>query len=183
MAEGRTDRGMADLDLTALPPPRSPPAPADVDLEALPPPRPSEAVGTDRTAARPRRPVRVRSTRRVPVARIVARDRRRRRQARALGAAGFVLAAVLPALLFHRVILDIAREFRLDARYFLEWAPWVLLVLGLAFLLPVAYSAGLDPDSRHFPRFRRAYAGWGITLYLLGVALATQVAQLYALHH
>jgi hypothetical protein len=56
-------------------------------------------------------------------------------------------------------------------------------VLGLAFLLPVAYSSGMDPDSRRFPRFRRAYAGWGITLYLLGIALATQVAQLYDLHH
>jgi hypothetical protein len=86
-------------------------------------------------------------------------------------------------VLFHRVILDIAHEFRLDATYFVEWAPWVLLVLGLAFLLPVAYSSGLDPDSRWFPRFRRAYAGWGITFYLLGIALATQVAQLYALHH
>jgi hypothetical protein len=171
MAEDATDRGRAELDLAALPPPPSPPVSADVDLDALPPP------------ALPRRPARARPARRAPVARIVARDLRRRRQARALGAGGFVLAAVLPAVLFHRVILDIAHEFRFDARYFLEWAPWVLLVLGLAFLLPVAYSSGLDPDSRWFPRFRRAYAGWGITFYLLGIALATQVAQLYALHH
>jgi hypothetical protein len=168
MAEGATDPGRVELDLAALPPPPSPATPAGVDLDALPPPR---------------APARVRPRRRVPVARIVARDRRRRRQARALGAAGFVAAAATPAVLFHRVILDIAHEFRLDARYFLEWAPWVLLVLGLAFLLPVSYSAGLDPDSRYFPRFRRVYAGWGITLYLLGIALATQVAQLYALHH
>jgi hypothetical protein len=153
MAAGGTDRTMAQLDLSALPPPS------------------------------PRRRTHVRPARRDPVARIVARDRRRRRQARMLGAAGFVLAAALPAVLFHRVILDIAHEFRLDATYFVEWAPWVLLVLGLAFLLPVAYSSGLDPDSRYFPRFRRAYAGWGITLYLLGIALATQVAQLYALNH
>jgi hypothetical protein len=171
MAEDATDRGRAELDLAALPPPASPAVSADVDLDALPPP------------ALPRRPARVRPARRAPVARIVARDLRRRRQARALGAGGFVLAAVLPAVLFHRVILDIAHEFRLDARYFLEWAPWVLLVLGLAFLLPVAFSSGLDPDSRWFPRFRRVYAGWGITFYLLGIALATQVAQLYALHH
>jgi len=171
MAEDATDRGRAELDLAALPPPPSPAVSADVDLDALPPP------------ALPRRPARGRPARRAPVARIVARDRRRRRQARALGAGGFVLAAVLPAVLFHRVILDIAHEFRFDARYFVEWAPWVLLVLGLAFLLPVAYSSGLDPDSRWFPPFRRAYAGWGITFYLLGIALATQVAQLYALHH
>jgi hypothetical protein len=171
MAEGATDRGRAGLDLAALPPPPSPAVSAEVDLDALPPP------------ALPRRPARVRPARRAPVARIVARDQRRRRQARALGAGGFVVAAALPGVLFHRVILDIAHEARLDARYFLEWAPWVLLALGLAFLLPVAYSSGLDPDSRWFPRFRRAYAGWGITLYLLGIALATQVAQLYALRH
>jgi hypothetical protein len=171
MAEDGTDRARAELDLAALPPPPFPAVSADVDLEALPPP------------AQPRRPASMRSARRAPVARIVARDLRRRRQARALGASAFVLAAVVPAVLFHRVILDIAREFRLDARYFLEWAPWVLLVLGLVFLLPVAYSSGLDPDSRWFPRFRRVYAGWGITLYLLGIALATQVAQLYALRH
>jgi hypothetical protein len=121
--------------------------------------------------------------RRAPVAQIVARDHRRRRQARFVGAAGFLVAATLPGVLFHRVIADIAYEFRLDLKYFVEWTPWVLLVLGLAFLLPVAYSAGLDPDSRFFPRSRRAYAGWGISLYLLGIALATQVAQLYELHH
>jgi hypothetical protein len=175
MAEGRTDRERAELDLAALPPPPPPPASADGDLDALPPPT--------LPSAPPRRPARRRPDRRAPVARIVARDRRRRRQARALGAGGFVLAAALPGVLFYRVIFDIAHEFRVDARYFLEWAPWVLLVLGLAFLLPVAYSSGLDPDSRWFPRFRRAYAGWGITLYLLGIALATQVAQLYELHH
>jgi hypothetical protein len=178
MAEGRTDRGMAELDLAALPPPPFPPPSPAVDLDALPPPpMPRTPV------ARPRRTARARPAHRAPVSRIVARDRRRRRQARALGAGGFVLAAAVPPALFHRVILDIAREFRFDARYFLEGAPWVLLVLGLAFLLPVAYSAGLDPDSRYFPRFRRVYAGWGISLYLLGIALATQVAQLYALHH
>jgi hypothetical protein len=182
MAEGQTDRRMAELDLAALPPPAPPPASAAVDLAALPPPTVAGATGSEPTGGAPRA-VRGRSGNRAPVARIVARDRRRRRQARALGAGGFALAAVLPDVLFHRVILDVAREFRLDARYFLEGAPWLLLVLGLAFLLPVAYSAGLDPDSRYFPRFRRAYAGWGITLYLLGIALATQVAQLYALRH
>ena len=171
MGERHTDPVMPEVDLAALPPPPSPPASAEVDLAALPPP----TVPGARARARP--------TRRPPVARIVARDYRRRRQARALGAGGFVLAAVVPAVLFYRVIRDIAYEFRLDLSYFLEWAPWVLLVLGLAFLLPVAFSSGLDPDSRYFPRFRRAYAGWGITLYLLGIALATQVAQLYALHH
>jgi len=171
-----------DVDLGGLPPPDPPPVTGELDLAALPPPPMPDAAAIDDTATRPRRaPQRRRA--RDPVARIVARDQRRRRQARALGAVGFLVAAVGPILLFHRVIIDIAREFRLDLRYLMEWAPWVLLVLGLAFLLPVAYSSGLDPDSRYFPRFRRAYAGWGITLYLLGIALATQVASIYDLHH
>ena len=117
-----------------------------------------------------------------PVAHVVANDRVRRRRAGRVAIVGFVLAAALPWAIWHQVVADIAAEFRLDFRYLVgEWAPWVLLVLGLAFLLPVAYSAGLDPDSRFYPRFRHAYAGWGITLYLLGILLAAQVTQLYGL--
>jgi hypothetical protein len=44
--------------------------------------------------------------------------------------------------------------------------------------VPVAVSAGMSPASRYYPRGRRAYLGWGLTLYLLGFALATQVSQL-----
>jgi hypothetical protein len=95
-----------------------------------------------------------------------------------MGAAGFVAAVALPVLLFHNVVGDIASEFRFDLRYLLaEWTPWVLLAGGLAFLAPVAWSAGRDTESRWYPRARNAYAGWGITLYLLGLALAVQVAQ------
>ena len=64
------------------------PSQARIDREQLPPPHPL--------------PPRRRRTGRAPVARIVARDRRRRRQARVLGAVGFAVAAVLPAVLFHR---------------------------------------------------------------------------------
>jgi hypothetical protein len=96
-----------------------------------------------------------------------------------VGAVGFALAVALPIVLWHRVIRDIASEFRLDLKYLVsEWSPWVLIVLGLAFAAPVVWSAGRDPDSRWYPRSRNAYAGWGITLYLLGIALATQVAQI-----
>ena len=80
-------------------------------------------------------------------------------------------------------MVGIASEFRLDVHYLLsEWLPWVLIGLGLAFCLTVVWSAGVDPESRWYPRARNAYAGWGITLYLLGLALATQVAQIYELH-
>ena len=93
-----------------------------------------------------------------------------------------MVAAALPVALFHAVVKDIASEFRLDATYFIaEWSPWVLLAAGIAFLAPVAWSAGRDSESRWYPRARNAYAGWGVTLYLLGLALGTQVAQIAGL--
>ena len=88
--------------------------------------------------------------------------RRERRQARWLGALGFLVAVGLPVLVFHDVVLHIASEFRLDLRYLVaEWSPWLLLGTGLAFLAPVAWSAGYDSESRWYPRARNAYAGWG----------------------
>jgi hypothetical protein len=107
---------------------------------------------------------------------------RNRRRARLLGLCGFLIAATLPWVLFWRVVADIAHEFRVDLHYLLsEWTPWALIVAGLLFLLPVVWSVGRDPDSRWYPRGRNAYAGWGITLYLLGVLLAAQVASLWRL--
>jgi len=103
-----------------------------------------------------------------------------RRKARRIGAVGFVLALALPIVAFQRVVTDIASEFRIDLHYFVsEWSPWVLIALGLAFCLPVAWSAGIDPESRWYPRARNAYAGWGVSLYLLGLALGVQVAQIH----
>ena len=102
-----------------------------------------------------------------------------RRQARRVGALGFAAAVALPVVLWHRIIGVIAEEFRFDLNYLLTgWMPWFLIALGIAFFVPVAWSAGRDPVSRWYPRARNAYAGWGITLYLLGCALATQVAQI-----
>jgi hypothetical protein len=102
-----------------------------------------------------------------------------RRQARWLGAAAFVLAALSPVYLFHGVVEVLAQQPRWwDLHYLSGWLPWALIAAGLAFLLPVAYSAGMNPDSRFFPRARGAYAGWGITLYLLGFLLAWQVANI-----
>ena len=94
-----------------------------------------------------------------------------------VGAAGFLLAASLPIVLFHRVVkILVAADPRWELHYVSGWTPWVLLAIGLLFLLPVAWSAGLNPDSRWFPRSRGAYLGWGISLYLLGFLLAWQVA-------
>ena len=50
-----------------------------------------------------------------------------------------------------------------------------LIALGLALLVPVVVSVGMHPDSRLYPRSRNAFFGWGTTLYLLGIALASIV--------
>ena len=104
---------------------------------------------------------------------------RQRRQARWLGAGGFLAAAVAPVALFHGVVEVLVQAApRGDLQYLSGWLPWALLAGGLAFLLPVAWSAGMDPGSRWFPRARAAYAGWGISLYLLGFLLAWQVMRI-----
>ncbi len=71
----------------------------------------------------------------------------------------------------------IAAEFRLEVDYLVTgWIAYALIGLGLLFFVPVVLSIGRRPDSRFYPRSRGAYAGWGVSLYLLGVMLATQVA-------
>ena len=96
-----------------------------------------------------------------------------------MGAVGFLAAAVLPFALWHRAIALIASEFRFEAQYLITgWTAYALIGLGLLFGLPAVLSIGRDPESRLYPRSRGAYAGWGIVLYLLGLGLATQVAQI-----
>ena len=105
--------------------------------------------------------------------------RRARRRARRVGAAGFLLAAVLPVVLWHRVIGGIASEFRLDLRYLVTgWAPWVLMLMGLGCFVAVLARDWRDPDRRFYAPGSGALMGWGVTLYLLGFLLATQVAQI-----
>jgi hypothetical protein len=100
-----------------------------------------------------------------------------RRQARLVGLVGFVGAATLPAVLWHRAFSLIASDFRLELGYLVTgWAGYGLIGLGLLFMAPVVISIGRRPDSRFYPRARKAYAAWGVCLYLLGVVLASQVA-------
>jgi hypothetical protein len=107
-------------------------------------------------------------------------DQLDRRTARLVGLAGFLAAAALPPLLWHRAIAAIAADFRIDLPYLTGWLAYALIALGLLFFLPVLVSIGRRPDSRLYPRARNAYAGWGVSCYLLGLALATQVAQIAA---
>jgi hypothetical protein len=94
-----------------------------------------------------------------------------------VGLGGFLCAVLLPWALWHRPIAIIASDFRLELDYLVTgWTGYCLIMLGLAFLVPVALSAGRTPTSRLYPRSRNAYAGWGISLYVLGLILAAQVA-------
>jgi hypothetical protein len=94
-----------------------------------------------------------------------------------VGLVGFACAAALPVLLWHRAIAIVASDFRLDAEYLLTgWLGYALIAGGLLMLLPVVWSAGLRPGSRLYPRSRNAFMGWGVSLYIMGFAVATQVA-------
>ncbi|MBA2506145.1 MAG: hypothetical protein H0V29_09395 [Thermoleophilaceae bacterium] len=102
-----------------------------------------------------------------------------KRNAQLVGLLGFLAAAALPLLLWHEPIRLIASEFRLDPTYLLTgWSGYALIVAGLLFFVPVVLSIGRNPSGRFYPRARNAYAAWGISLYLLGAALAVQVAQI-----
>ena len=105
------------------------------------------------------------------------REQRSRRTARLVGLGGFAGALALPVVLWHKPVAAIAGEFRLDLNYLVTgWMGYGLILVGLLFLVPVAISAGRSPASRLYPHNRKAYAGWGVTLYLLGLVLASQVA-------
>jgi hypothetical protein len=88
--------------------------------------------------------------------------------------------AVAPGLIWHRVIGDILASFRWSPVYILgELGPWILLLVGIAFLVPVAVSEGRSPESRLYPRARRAYIAWGTVVYVLGVILAIEVTEVW----
>jgi hypothetical protein len=94
-----------------------------------------------------------------------------------------VLAAI-PLLLWHRVLADVLASFQWKPVYLLgELGPWLLLAIGLGFLIPVAVSAGLDPESRLYPRGRGRYFIWGVILYLLGIAVVVQMYDLWNYAH
>jgi hypothetical protein len=104
-----------------------------------------------------------------------------RRDARLIGWLGYLAAIALPAVLWREPIALVATDFRFDVQYLvMGWTGYFLIAAGLLFLLPVVVSVGRHPEDRLYPRSRNAYVGWGVTLYLLGCAIATQVAQIAA---
>ena len=62
----------------------------------------------------------------------------------------------------------------MDIPYLTGWLAYALIAVGLLFFIPVLISIGRRPDSRLYPRARNAWAGWGVSCYLLGVALAAR---------
>src|SRR4051812_33519282 len=98
---------------------------------------------------------------------------------RRTGATGFLLALALPIVLWHRVMRDIASEFRLEGRYLLTGcSPWLLMAAGLACLATAGIVEWRQRDRRFYAAGGAAWVGWGVSLYLLGFMLATQVAQI-----
>jgi hypothetical protein len=107
------------------------------------------------------------------------REQAARRRARRTGAVGFVLALALPILLWHRVIGAIASEFHLDLRYLIAgWAPWALMAMGLICLAIAGVIDWRERSRRFYGPGAGPWVGWGLSLYILGFALATQVAQI-----
>ena len=100
-----------------------------------------------------------------------------------VGLVGFLVAAALPVVLWHRAFSIIASDFRLETEYLVTgWTGYSLIGLGLLFMAPVVWSIGRRPGSRFYPRSRNAYAAWGVCLYLLGIVLASQVALVARVH-
>ena len=98
-------------------------------------------------------------------------------RAKAFGVLAFLAAVSLPIALWHDSVAALAAGYSPTLGYFVAaWTPFCLIGLGLVLLVPVVYSIGLSSYARSYPRHRNVYAGWGITLYLLGLGLATQVA-------
>lgn len=94
-------------------------------------------------------------------------------------ALGFLVALTLPVLLWHDVVAGLAAAFTLDARYLVVgWAPWLLMLCGLGCLATAGMIDWRQRSRRFYGPSGAAWAGWGISLYLLGFGLATQVAQI-----
>ena len=103
---------------------------------------------------------------------------------RRLGAVmALALFSVAPFIVFHHTVSDAATHFHVEFNYLLSgWAPWTLIAVGILCFVPVVVSMGRSAYSRWSlpPGTRTAYEVWGATLYLLGLLLLTQTAQVSA---
>ena len=106
---------------------------------------------------------------------------RSRRGERLLALAGLNAAGGVSAFVYRELLGDVVGSFTLDAGYIAFGASgFALMALGLLASLPVVLSIGRNPDSRLYPRSRGALAGWGVSLYLLGIMLVIQIGAIAA---
>src|SRR5450759_3742736 len=70
----------------------------------------------------------------------------RRILAPAVALAWVLALTILPIALWHRVLDDIVASSNWSFSYVAELSPWFLLLAGVAFLFPVAISAGSSPE-------------------------------------
>ena len=104
-----------------------------------------------------------------------------RRGERILALLGLIAAGAVPAVLYRDLLTQVWRNFTLDVGYIAFGASgFALMGLGLLASLPVVLSIGRNPDSRLYPRSRGALAGWGMSLYLLGMVLVIQIGAIAA---
>lgn len=109
------------------------------------------------------------------------RTPRSHRGERLVALAGLIAAGAVPALLYRDLLQQVIGSFTLDAGYIAFGASgFALIALGLLASVPVALSIGRNPDSRLYPRSRGALAGWGVSLYLLGMMLLIQIGAIAA---
>ena len=98
------------------------------------------------------------------------------RTARLTGWIGLLLAVALPAIVWRRPIEMVASDFTWQVDYMLGWVGYALIAAAVLFMLPVVISIGRTPASRFYPRSRNALVGWSVSLYVMGLAIAAQVA-------
>ena len=104
-----------------------------------------------------------------------------RRRERLLALVALIAAGAVPAYLYRDLLSDVVGSFTLDVGYIAFGASgFALMTLGLLASLPVVLSIGRNPDSRLYPRSRGALAGWGVSLYLLGIMLVIQIGAIAA---
>jgi hypothetical protein len=106
---------------------------------------------------------------------------RSRRRERFLALVGLFLAGAVPAVLYKELLGQVLGNFTFNVGYIAFGASgFTLMALGLLASLPVVLSIGRNPDSRLYPRSRGALAGWGVSLYLLGMVLVIQIGAIAA---
>ena len=92
-----------------------------------------------------------------------------------------ICAGAVPGYVYRDLLGQVWSNFTLDVGYIAFGASgFTLMALGLLAALPVVLSIGRNPDSRLYPRSRGALAGWGASLYLLGIMLVIQIGAIAA---